>query len=105
MAKTLDQPELQAVDLREDLLLRQGNSPPKLGGVAARIKDSQNRAQTGRSVQLPPRNRCASRKSVRTLRGVEHTAPPLRGTPPNLGGEFPQLSSPSTFPILDSCGL
>jgi len=51
-------------DLREDLLLRQGNSPPKLGGVAARIKDSQNRAQTGRSVQLPPRNRCASRKSV-----------------------------------------
>ena len=71
-------------------------SPPKLGG------DALAKRGLGRSVQSPAQRllmnfreahrliRSASRKSIRSLRVFEQTAPPsLReGTPPNLGGDW-----------------
>ena len=74
--------------------LRVGNSPPKLGGVAAPSSKCREASKTGadgvvcstsRSILIDIREALLIRCALRAV--VEQTTPALRATPPNLGGE------------------
>jgi tetratricopeptide (TPR) repeat protein len=75
-----------AVPLVAVLLMKySGHSQPKLGGAVCSKPARSAHLTNFRAVRWSIRS--ASRASIRWLRSFEQTTPPLRGTPPNLGGE------------------
>src|SRR5881409_3927583 len=84
------------------VIVHSAYSPPRLGGVAARINVSRIARRRGgrsmtRSLLIDAREalhsiRCASRISIRRLRVIDRPprrARSLAASPPNLGGETP----------------
>ena len=88
---------------------RSTNSPPKLGGVPSRSEGGAVCSKT-RSDLINFREalrllsvRCANLMRSALCANFEQTAPPLRGTPPNLGGDCKPHALISILPVLIVC--